>query len=53
MLVEDGVHQRDLGCAASGFGLGGTELADGNTSIISSLRLDAASRVLNVLANLR
>lgn len=36
VLVEDGVHQRDLGCAASGFGLGGTELADGNTPIISS-----------------
>lgn len=36
VLVEDGVHQGDLGCAASRFGLGGTELADGNTSIIST-----------------
>lgn len=42
VLVEDRVHQSDLGGAASRFGLGGTKLADGNTPIISSFNLDVA-----------
>lgn len=42
VLVENRVHQSDLGGAASRFGLGGTELADGNTPIISSFNLDVA-----------
>lgn len=42
VLVENRVHQGDLGGAASRFSLGGTELADGNTPIISSFSLDVA-----------
>lgn len=42
VLVENRVHQSDLGGAASRFGLGGTELADGNTPISSSFNLDVA-----------
>lgn len=42
VLVENRVHQSDLGGAASRFGLGGTELADGNTPIILSFNLDVA-----------
>lgn len=40
VLIENRVHQSDLGGAASRFSLGGTELADGNTPIISSFNLD-------------
>lgn len=43
VFVENGVHQGDLGCAASRFSLGGTKLADSNTSITLSFNLHVAS----------
>lgn len=51
VLVENRVHQSDLGCAASRFSLGGTELPDGNTSIIWSFNRDVA-RVTNTQPSL-